>query len=253
MTIDINFAVILLGHILADFYFQTDLIALNKNQSGNLKIFIVHIVEYSICMGIILFLGIEFSKNLGIIWLASSFIHFIVDLFKRLINRYKTCHKVRFYFDNHGIIIDQAIHICTLVLIWYLWGRSINVRHLILQNIEYLPVRPIPLLVGFLCILRPVGIIIKKGELWDFSKHNIQPETSVQNAGKMIGYLERIIVLFFIIYQQYGAIAFVLTAKSVARFKEIETNKSMAEYYLIGTLLSIVSVFFIALVLGLCR
>ena len=56
----------------------------------------------------------------------------------------------------------------------------------------------------------------------------------------------------FLIYQQFEAIAFILTAKSVARFKEIENNKDMAEYYLIGTLLSVVSVVVLTFLLGLC-
>ena len=36
---------------------------------------------------------------------------------------------------------------------------------------------------------------------------------------------------------QFGAIGFVLTAKSLAKFKRLE-NKSFAEKYLVGTLLS---------------
>ena len=54
-------------------------------------------------------------------------------------------------------------------------------------------------------------------------------------------------------YNQFSAMAFVLTAKSVARFKEIEQDKNKAEYYLIGTLLSVVSAFAITVLLGLCK
>ena len=39
---------------------------------------------------------------------------------------------------------------------------------------------------------------------------------------------------------QYSAIAFVFTAKSIARFKEIENNQGFAEVYLLGTLASVV-------------
>ena len=41
---------------------------------------------------------------------------------------------------------------------------------------------------------------------------------------------------------QISAIGFIYTAKSIARFKEIEQNKAFAEYYLIGTLFSILYV-----------
>lgn len=41
---------------------------------------------------------------------------------------------------------------------------------------------------------------------------------------------------------QITAIRVIYTAKSIARFKEIENHKGFAEYYLIGTLFSILYV-----------
>ena len=41
---------------------------------------------------------------------------------------------------------------------------------------------------------------------------------------------------------QVASICFIYTAKSIARFKEIEADKGFAEYYLIGTLFSILYV-----------
>ena len=55
--------------------------------------------------------------------------------------------------------------------------------------------------------------------------------------GSWIGILEREIILILGLMGQFGAIGFVLTAKSLARFKQLE-NKSFAEKYLVGTLLS---------------
>ena len=60
-----------------------------------------------------------------------------------------------------------------------------------------------------------------------------------ENAGEWIGILERIITLTFVFTNSYTAIAFALTAKSIARFKELE-NKDFAEYYLLGTSSSVV-------------
>jgi hypothetical protein len=57
------------------------------------------------------------------------------------------------------------------------------------------------------------------------------------NAGRIIGILERIIIFFFIIIGQYAAVGFVIAAKGVVRYKELE-NRNFAEYFLIGTLLS---------------
>lgn len=43
-----------------------------------------------------------------------------------------------------------------------------------------------------------------------------------------------------IILKQYAAIGLVFTAKSIARYDEITKNPSFAEYYLVGTLLSVI-------------
>lgn len=68
------------------------------------------------------------------------------------------------------------------------------------------------------------------------------------NIGRIIGTLERIIILFFISINQYSSIGLVLTAKSIARYDKISKNQSFAEYYLLGTLLSTISVLVISLV-----
>lgn len=66
-------------------------------------------------------------------------------------------------------------------------------------------------------------------------KGNIENEGA--KIGSWIGILEREIILMLGLMGQFGAIGFVLTAKSLARFKQLE-NKSFAEKYLVGTLLS---------------
>jgi hypothetical protein len=66
-----------------------------------------------------------------------------------------------------------------------------------------------------------------------------QPETAPDaNAGTVIGILERIIIAVLVLCGQYGAVGLVLTAKSVARFKQLE-DRGFAEKYLIGTLTSL--------------
>lgn len=61
------------------------------------------------------------------------------------------------------------------------------------------------------------------------------PTESEENVGEWIGILERIITLTFVLTGNFTAIAFVLTAKSIARFKALEESKDFAEYYLLGT------------------
>ena len=68
-----------------------------------------------------------------------------------------------------------------------------------------------------------------------YARKEQQEEES--RIGSWIGILEREIMLLLALMGQYGAIGFVLTAKSLARFKQLE-NKAFAEKYLLGTLLS---------------
>ncbi len=64
-------------------------------------------------------------------------------------------------------------------------------------------------------------------------------ETSgLRGAGLVIGIVERIMVLTFVLVNQYTAITVIFAAKSIARFNEL-TDRKMAEYYLVGTLVSI--------------
>ncbi len=56
--------------------------------------------------------------------------------------------------------------------------------------------------------------------------------------GKLIGILERTFIYFLILLNQIGAIAVIIALKSLARFNELD-NKSFAEYFLIGSLLSL--------------
>ena len=67
-------------------------------------------------------------------------------------------------------------------------------------------------------------------------------------AGRMIGTVERIIMLFFLSIKQYSSVGLVLTAKSIARYNKIAEDQKFAEYYLLGTLLSTICVLVVSLI-----
>ena len=56
--------------------------------------------------------------------------------------------------------------------------------------------------------------------------------------GRLIGILERTILYILIITGNLSTIGFIIAAKAVARFKELE-DKEFAEYFLVGTLASV--------------
>lgn len=65
-----------------------------------------------------------------------------------------------------------------------------------------------------------------------------QKDREEYDRGKLIGLLERTFLYFLIIFNQIGAIAVIIALKSLARFKELD-DKNFAEYFLIGSLLSV--------------
>lgn len=69
-----------------------------------------------------------------------------------------------------------------------------------------------------------------------------------KGAGRLIGILERTLMLPMILYGQWGAIGLLLAAKSIARFEELKVRK-FAEYYLVGTLMSLLVALAVATVL----
>ncbi|MHA1237427.1 MAG: hypothetical protein ACTSQ9_07200 [Candidatus Hodarchaeales archaeon] len=72
--------------------------------------------------------------------------------------------------------------------------------------------------------------------------------TGLQGVGKKIGKVERAIILTLALLGEFGAISFVFVAKSMARFEQLK-KRQFAEYYLLGTLLSILFALFVALIL----
>lgn len=73
------------------------------------------------------------------------------------------------------------------------------------------------------------------------------PDPATVRAGRAIGTLERWIMTIFMALGQYSAMGLTLTAKSIVRFSKIEKDPAFAEYYLLGTLYSML----LALLVGL--
>ncbi len=262
MEINLVFAFLMIGHILGDFYFQSNNIIKQKDEK--ISILFIHIVTYTLSFLSVVFAGIVFSRNLIYLGLFIVCSHLIIDFANK-------CYKKHIYKNSflesikkHSFIINQMLHIVSVFTAWLIWGKSLSLYPYLMEEYDNIPVNIILLALAILILLRPVGIIIENGSIWDFTKKDIntieQNATDIsnaelqrvkKNAGIMVGYLERFIILLLLIYHQYSAIAFVLTAKSIARYENIVKDKISADYYLIGTLLSVAFVIGIAFFLGL--
>ena len=113
---------------------------------------------------------------------------------------------------------------------WALQGaRTLITSHNLLVLLAYILVwRPSSILIG--AVLTP---FLVKGK----------DEDSLKQAGTWIGYLERTLILTFVLLEQWEAIGFLLTAKSILRFNDIKDarQRSLSEYVLLGTLVSFTS------------
>lgn len=67
------------------------------------------------------------------------------------------------------------------------------------------------------------------------------------NRGRLIGTLERVLLLAVVIAGSYEALGFIVAAKGLVRSKEFEVSRDMTEYFLIGSLASVL----VALTTGL--
>lgn len=95
-------------------------------------------------------------------------------------------------------------------------------------------------ILAVLILIKPSNIFIKK-ILAAYQLH----DKSSNKIGSLIGTLERLLTFLLIMVGQFSAVGFLVTAKSILRFKDAQTEKT--EYVLAGTLLS----FGVAIVVGM--
>ena len=93
------------------------------------------------------------------------------------------------------------------------------------------------IVLGALLLTSPTAIVIKL-VIAKFVPN--KSPASLQNAGKFIGILERLLIYVFIFTSHFEAVGFLLAAKSIFRFGDLKkaNDLQLTEYVLIGTLLS---------------
>jgi hypothetical protein len=132
---------------------------------------------------------------------------------------------------------------------WHLLSNALN---------RYLPIRALMSATDWTVVnIHTCGILLCFNETnllvrWLIETLELRPKAPVKtrdeaigpsleyNRGRVIGVLERIILLTLILQNQFGAIGFVLGAKTLARFKDLD-DRTFAEYFLVGTLASLIA------------
>lgn len=214
---------LLCAHLCSDFIFQTDGINDGKRKAG-IKGIGYQMLHSAIHAGVAYLLVAEWSCLLIPSVIFAS--HFVIDLIKcKYFNKKSLC----------TFIMDQLCHIAVIIGIWYkLIGGRIDSA--CFENL--CSVKIWITIMAYILMLKPSSIFLSLFlDKWTPASPNTQ---SLPNAGQWIGYIERILILTFVLIGSIEGIGFLLAAKSVFRFGELNKAKEIrtTEYVLIGTLAS---------------
>lgn len=226
---------LLFAHILTDFLLQPKSWIIHKRKyKGRSYILILH----SLLAGILTLLFLQ-DWSLWYIGLFISITHYLIDLWKL----------VKARDDLKYFLLDQLFHILIIILAWlYL----INGFDAVIPGIQSIldSTALLSILGAYLLVIFPAGYLIGKATLrWQEEIEQVDENSSLPEAGRYIGIFERILVLTFILTQNFSAIGFLIAAKSILRFSDKTGSgaRKQTEYVLIGTLMS----FAITILLGL--
>lgn len=200
-------------HIISDFYMQSSVIAKSKK---NLNFSMIkHSFIYSITYIFSLFL------------INEGFFYFILIIVSHLLIDICTVYFKCKYQDKECMIfcIDQLLH----SIVIYYCSIYIVLKETFSLNIAIM-------ILAILILIKPVSIFISLVFKTIFKNEKGVDEIRI---GRYIGYLERVIIFLLCIFNSISTIGFVIAAKTLVRYKDINTNENhFQEKYLIGTLLS---------------
>ncbi|KHD46692.1 DUF3307 domain-containing protein [Streptococcus hongkongensis] len=211
-----------IAHFLSDFQLQSQEIADKKNSDKNFLI--KHLLGVALPLVVISIIVPSTVSISLLLWLS----HAVIDFSKPYLAKLLKLSQIK------SFAIDQILHIlCILGVIFLLWeGHVPN-----FLNNPYLRI-----ILFMVLITKPSNIAFKI--FFDrFQPRSQSKLDTISGAGAMIGNLERIVIGICMVMGQFASVGLVFTAKSIARYDKISKDPVFAEYYLIGSLFSILSVF----------
>ncbi|QIL41988.1 DUF3307 domain-containing protein [Pedobacter sp. HDW13] len=219
---DIYLIKLIIAHLIGDFFLQpaswVEEKEIKKLKSAKLYLH----VAIHIALIFLIFLSFAVWK----VALLVGVIHFTIDALKLL---FQTKKNARLLF-----FIDQVLHLTSIVAVWHLFYKGS-------LDISYLNETKTWIIIsGALFLTMPTSIIMRVIIARWIPDNQPDSPKSLQNAGKYIGILERVLIFVFILTKHFEAVGFLLAAKSIFRFGDLKEahDLKLTEYVLIGTLLS---------------
>jgi hypothetical protein len=233
-----TFLALLLAHLTADFPLQSNWIARNKGKRSSALI--VHIaIHYGtawICLKLFTS-ALYFSGFNQLITIGYLVVHFLIDTAKSRITAGKPKRDTTTLF-----VLDQLLHIFTAALTAVLLERAHLSEFAQWHITETVKFHILAVAIVY------IGAIFGGGHLIRYFTQglasNLSGETGsetpeeLKDAGMYVGWVERFLVITAIAVQAPALVGLILTGKSIARFPELK-SAPFAEYFLIGTLMSI--------------
>jgi hypothetical protein len=219
-----------IAHILADYFFQTDDSVIEKDENGFSSKFLPKHIFIVFIMSWLFSLQIPFFVGAGIIAIT----HYILDGFKSKLKSPKI-------LGRYVFLLDQIFHILIIIGVVFFYESYYGSNNILLKEI---PKKYTYIIISYLICWKPANILIR--EVFYFNELPMEDDkVAWPNSSKLVGILERFLILTFILIDQFEVVGFLLAAKSVLWYRENPGVKT--GYVLIGTMLS----FGIAVLLGI--
>lgn len=241
-NVQLTFMALLLAHLLADFPLQPDWIVRNKGRNP-WALGLHGLVHWSLAWTCLLLFGSAHFLSWRTQALVAGYLaaHLLIDELKYSLN-------ARGVLENNALTFsaDQVLHVLTIAITTFALAE--NKPNLVSEAAKVLLSARLPLLEivtvylgvvvsgGYLIRYLTKGFRSAMGDKANGGDPAAKPE--LKNAGLYIGYLERLLILTAILTKSATLVGLILTGKSIARLPEFK-KPSFAEYFLIGTLLSV--------------
>jgi hypothetical protein len=233
------FLAVYLAHLLTDFVFQTARVVAEKRRAER-RGYVVHGLTHYIAVLATVALADPHrlaSLYFQLIAVSLSVVHLLVDWAKLSLT------KSRLLPDNPvAFVFDQIIHLVTVIgAVFLIVHPSLQTLQFWLTRLRLLQENVLLVMVVYVLVIFGGGYFIREliGPLWrEEAGRKTAEHEEVVNAGLYIGWLERFLVLTALFLQSPATVGFILAAKSIARYPELKSVR-FAEYFLIGTLLSV--------------
>ncbi len=233
------FLILVLAHVIGDFYVQIDLISQKKESK------FAWLILHGLCYWIVVLVISVPILTIHVFIYGSVFaaLHLFIDLIKFLLiknSKETITEEAKCYY----FYADQLFHLISLFVVVYSFvisGKSLTLRPCFshfFSMVGLSATKTLSWIVILLIICKPTNIAISR-ILYIYKPLKAEINSGQEkDIGKFVGIIERVIIIMLVALNQYSAIGLVLTAKSIARYDKISKNPTFSEYYLIGTLLS---------------